>query len=204
VKQLTNMKADLNKLPVVVTLEGFNKNIETLNIIHMNIMAHVETFGGNNPVLECEYVEAAEKSILIKEQHSELRHIDSLIGTFESDLLWPEAAELLQKAVRKRLPMGSIKRKSNEQTTISDTIRDGFKAMTASMLHMDPESHRSLTGKRSRSNSRDSKGSKRSEGVCFDWTKGRCARGDTCRFSHLAKSPPSPGPTVQFKSVLKK
>jgi hypothetical protein len=118
----------------------------------------------------------------------------------------------LQRAVRKKLPMVSVKPRSNEKTTISDTvaetIREGLKAMTASILQREPGGGRLPAGKRSRSASRESRGSKRDEamGVCFDWMKGQCARGENCRFAHNTKSPrsASPAATVQFKSIMKK
>jgi len=33
----------------------------------------------------------------------------------------------------------------------------------------------------------------RSRGVCYDWQKGICQRGDQCRFSHDQNAPPGPG-----------
>ncbi|GMH99853.1 hypothetical protein TrST_g9149 [Triparma strigata] len=33
----------------------------------------------------------------------------------------------------------------------------------------------------------------RSRGVCYDWQKGICQRGDGCRFSHDNNAPPGPG-----------
>eukprot|EP00971_Amphidinium_carterae_P116912 2315234-Amphidinium_carterae.1 len=90
-----------------------------------------------------------------------------------------------------------------------NTPRRGYSRGSGSGQRRDKRSNssgqrRSSSG-RSRSNSNMSAESKaaKEQGVCFDWLKGKCKRGDQCKYKHEKPTmPAAPSPSPSRKQVL--